>query len=155
MKKTKDLITCVKDKLHLGASPVLTSLLGPLLEETFTAKSRYVCQTEIRDKTVQSVNCKTVEVDEDKNADKNNSNDDNSSEENDDNDDNEEISTKLVSIKQELKLQSGAVANVDVGLLKNRNSVSSLTFRNYSTLTFRKHSKRRSTNITIRSNTII
>jgi hypothetical protein len=29
--KNKDLSTCSKDKLHLSSSPVLTSLLGPLV----------------------------------------------------------------------------------------------------------------------------
>jgi hypothetical protein len=29
--KTKDLSTCSRDKLHLSSSPVLTSLLGPLV----------------------------------------------------------------------------------------------------------------------------
>ena len=29
--KNKDLSTCSKDKLHLSTSPVLTSLLGPLV----------------------------------------------------------------------------------------------------------------------------
>lgn len=31
--KKKDLATCSKDKLHLGSSPVLTSLLGPMVSD--------------------------------------------------------------------------------------------------------------------------
>ncbi|CAF4381438.1 unnamed protein product, partial [Adineta steineri] len=116
--KNKDLSTCSKDKIHLSSSPVLTSLLGPLVEEVFSAKSRYVCQTEIRDKKIQSVKCKTIEIDSDsdkKSADKHTHDNhdhidgsDSSSSEEDDHDfsdkaDEEEISSKLISIKQELK----------------------------------------------------
>ncbi|CAF0741101.1 unnamed protein product [Adineta steineri] len=132
--KNKDLSTCSKDKIHLSSSPVLTSLLGPLVEEVFSAKSRYVCQTEIRDKKIQSVKCKTIEIDSDsdkKSTDKHTHDNhdhidgsDSSSSEEDDHDfsdkaDEEEISSKLISIKQELKLQATSVVNVDAGSIKN------------------------------------
>ncbi len=95
------------------------------IEEVFSAKSRYVCQTEIRDKKIQSVKCKTIEMDTDndkKPAHKHDDHDDihdsdSSSEEDDDvdfnNKDDEEISSKLVSIKQELLLQTSGAINVD------------------------------------------
>ncbi|UJR31139.1 hypothetical protein I4U23_018646 [Adineta vaga] len=133
--KNKDLSTCSKDKLHLSSSPVLTSLLGPLMEEVFSAKTRYVCRTDIRDKKIQSVQCKTIEIDSDsarKSSKKHAEHDhdhihgsDSSSEEEDDEvdfdtkDEDEEISSKLVSIKQELKLQTTGGINVDAGAVKN------------------------------------
>ncbi|CAF4315239.1 unnamed protein product, partial [Rotaria magnacalcarata] len=90
------------------------------MEEVFTAKTRYICQTEIRDKKIQSVKCKTIEMDADdtrKSTQKNQDDDDDSAEEDfnanfDDNDD-DEISSKLISIKQELKLQSSESVSVD------------------------------------------
>ncbi|CAF1431772.1 unnamed protein product, partial [Adineta ricciae] len=131
--KIKDLSTCSRDKLHMSSSPVLTSLLGPLMEEAFSIKARYVCRTDIRDKKIQSVKCKTIEVDPDsarKSSKKGDDHDhahgsDSSSEEEDDEidfdvkDEDEEISSKLVSIKQELKLQTTGGINVDAGTLKN------------------------------------
>ena len=98
------------------------------MEEVFSAKSRYVCQTEIRDKKIQTVSCKTIEVETDdgkKSSNKHAShdhshNDDSSSEEDDDDDDgkgdgkdDEEISSKLISIKQELKLLPAGNFNID------------------------------------------
>jgi hypothetical protein len=99
------------------------------IEEVFTAKTRYVCQTKISDKQLQSVKCKTIEIetDDDKKSSKkptskdvdvnNHGRTDDSSEESDEIDfndkDDEEISSKLISIKQELKLQTGRSANVD------------------------------------------
>jgi hypothetical protein len=40
--KNKDLTTCSKDKLHLSSSPVLTSLLGPLVSFDNTRKRKRV-----------------------------------------------------------------------------------------------------------------
>ncbi|CAF1498906.1 unnamed protein product [Rotaria sp. Silwood1] len=128
--KNKDLSTCSKDKLHLSSSPVLTSLLGPLVEEVFSAKTQYVCQTDIRDKKVQSVKCKTIEVDADgsksnKNSDHDHDHmhdDESSSEEDtevDFDDKDEEISSKLVSIKQQLTLKTTAAINVDASSVRN------------------------------------
>ncbi|CAF4950734.1 unnamed protein product, partial [Rotaria sp. Silwood1] len=128
--KNKDLSTCSKDKLHLSSSPVLTSLLGPLIEEVFSAKTQYVCQTDIRDKKVQSVKCKTIEVDADgsksnKNSDHDHDHmhdDESSSEEDtevDFDDKDEEISSKLVSIKQQLTLKTTAAINVDASSVRN------------------------------------
>ena len=99
------------------------------MEEAFSIKTRYVCRTDIRDKKIQSVKCKTVEVDPDsarKSSKKDDDHDhvhgdDSSSEEEDDEidfdakDEDEEISSKLVSIKQELKLQTTGGINVDAG----------------------------------------
>ena len=88
------------------------------VEEVFASKARYVCQTDIQDKKIQSVTCKTHEVDTSKDrkpgakGKPTDDDDDSSSEE--ENDD-AEISSKLVSIRQELKLQSGGAANVDPG----------------------------------------
>ncbi|CAF0806671.1 unnamed protein product [Adineta ricciae] len=135
--KNKDLSTCSKDKLHLSSSPVLTSLLGPLMEEAFAANTRYVCRTDVRDKKIQRVRCKTIEIDaeEGKKPGKKPAvqgddddaairSDDNSSEEQEEidfnnKDDDEEISTKLVSITQDLTLQSNAAAQVDGCQLRN------------------------------------
>ncbi len=97
------------------------------MEEVFSAKTRYICQTEIRDKKIQTVKCKTIEIDTDdgkKSSNKNSNHDhihssDDSSSEEDDEDvdfnekDDEEISSKLISIKQELKLQTSGTVNVD------------------------------------------
>ena len=102
------------------------------IEEVFSAKSRYVCQTEVRDKKIQSVKCKTIEVetDDDRKPDQkggNNQrrtsgndhthNDDSDSDEDTSGDfndrDDDEISSKLVFIKQELKLQSSGSGNVE------------------------------------------
>jgi hypothetical protein len=107
----------------------LKFLFNSKFEEAFSANTRYVCQTEIRDKKIQSVKCKTIEIETDqgrKPAGKHVHDDhdhihgsDSSSEEEDDDvdfndkDDDEEISSKLVSIKQELKLQTTAAINVD------------------------------------------
>ena len=90
----------------------------------FSAKSHYVCQTDIRDKKIQTVTCKTIEIDTDdgkKSSAKHAGHDhihesDSSSEEDDDDDDgkdDDEISSKLVSIKQELKLLPAGNFNVD------------------------------------------
>ncbi|UJR15532.1 hypothetical protein I4U23_002471 [Adineta vaga] len=137
--KNKDLSTCSRDKLHLSSSPVLTSLLGPLMEDVFAAKTRYACRTDIRDKKIQRVRCKTFEIDSEedrkpskkstnqKNSDQDEqirSDDDDSSEEdeidfNDKDDDEEEISTKLVSITQDLTLQPNVAAQVDGCQLRN------------------------------------
>lgn len=89
------------------------------VEEVFAAKSRYVCQTEVRDKKIQTVTCKTIEIDTDdrkkpshKPADHDHIHGGDSSSEEDDDEvefdgkDDEEISSKLISIKQELKLQA-------------------------------------------------
>ncbi|CAF1233028.1 unnamed protein product [Adineta steineri] len=129
--KYKDLSTCSRDKLHLSSSPVLTSVLGPLFENVFSSKKRYVCQTEVREKKIQTVKCKTIEMETDedekstKKSEKDKNDDDNhvrnvdssSEEDNDidfnDKDDEEEISTKHESIKQELKLVSSGAVNVD------------------------------------------
>ncbi len=94
------------------------------MEEVFTAKTHYVCQTEIRDKKIQSVKCKTIEIDADdakkpsnKDAHDHVHGEDSSSEEDDNVDfhekEDEEISSKLVSIKQELKLQPTGAINID------------------------------------------
>ena len=80
---------------------------------------------------MQSVKCKTIEIETDdgkKPANKNlnhdhlHSSDDSSSEEDDadvkfNDKDDEEISSKLVSIKQELKLQASGAVNVDASSL--------------------------------------
>ncbi|CAF4045453.1 unnamed protein product [Rotaria sp. Silwood2] len=127
--KNKDLSTCSKDKLHLSSSPVLTSLLGPLVEEVFSAKTHYVCQTDISDKKVKSVKCKTIEVDADdskkstkKDDDHDHVHDDDSSEEDtevDFDDQDEEISSKLISISQQLDLKTTGAINVDASAVKN------------------------------------
>ncbi|CAF1034217.1 unnamed protein product [Rotaria magnacalcarata] len=120
--KNKDLSTCSKDKLHLSSSPVLTSLLGPLVEQAFAAKTSYVCQTEITNKKVKSVKCKTIEI-EDGDSEKSSKTDkDSSSEEDNDidfDDKDEEISSKLVSIKQTLELTTSSAVNVDASAVKN------------------------------------
>ncbi|CAM4865323.1 unnamed protein product [Rotaria socialis] len=114
--KNKDLSTCSKDKLHLSSSPVLTSLLGPLVEQAFAAKTSYVCQTEITNKKVKSVKCKTIEI-EDGDSEKSSKTDKDSSSEEDNDIDfdekDEEISSKLISIKQTLELTTSSAANVD------------------------------------------
>ncbi|CAF3221829.1 unnamed protein product [Rotaria sp. Silwood2] len=127
--KNKDLSTCSKDKLHLSSSPVLTSLLGPLVEEVFSAKTHYVCQTDISDKKVKSVKCKTIEVDADdskkstkKDDDHDHVHDDDSSEEDtevDFDEQDEEISSKLISISQQLDLKTTGAINVDASAVKN------------------------------------
>ncbi len=103
------------------------------MEEIFSAKSRYICQTEIRDKKIQTVKCKTIEIETDdgkkpsnKNSDHDHihSSDDSSSEEDDDDvdfneKDDEEISPKLISIKQELQLQTTGAINVDASSFIN------------------------------------
>jgi hypothetical protein len=40
--KNKDLSTCSKDKLHLSSSPVLTSLLGPLVSVIKTLEKQRI-----------------------------------------------------------------------------------------------------------------
>lgn len=121
--KKKDLATCSKDKLHLGSSPVLTSLFGPMIEEVFSANTRYVCQTKISSKLIQSVNCKTVEVgnEDDKVSDKHKDHDHAEGEESseEDGDDDDDISSKLVYISQELTLEKSSSVNVDAGAVKN------------------------------------
>ena len=101
------------------------------MEEVFSTKTRYVCRTDITNKNIQAVKCKTIEIDADearKPSKKSTPNqqhhihmDENSSEEDQEIDftdkDDEEISGKHISIKQELTLQAGGVANVDAGLL--------------------------------------
>jgi hypothetical protein len=80
------------------------------MEDVFSAKARYACQTDIRAKTIQSVVCKTIEIESDshsKSAGKKDSSDDSESSEE------EEISSKLVSIQQELKLQTSTAVQVD------------------------------------------
>ena len=100
------------------------------MKEVFTAKTRYVCQTNIRNEKIQTVKCKTIEVetDDDQNLARKNSNnaeddfkpvrsDDISSEDFDVDfdydDDYEEISSKLLSIKQELTLQTDGSVSVN------------------------------------------
>ena len=102
------------------------------MEEAFAAKTRYVCRTNVQDKKIQRVQCKTIEIDAeegkkpskkpavqgDDDDDEAIHSDDNSSEEQEqinfnNKDDDEEISTKLVSITQDLTLQSNAAAQVD------------------------------------------
>ena len=128
--KNKDLSTCSKDKLHLSSSPVLTSLLGPLVEEVFSAKTHYICQTDISDKKVKTVKCKTIEVDSDDGKksskggdDHDHLHDDDSSSEEDNevnlDDKDEEISSKLVSIKQKLELKTTGAMNVDASAVRN------------------------------------
>jgi hypothetical protein len=68
------------------------------------------------------VTCKTHEVDgskDRKSGAKGKQSDDNDSS-SEEEDDDAEISSKLVSIRQELKLQSGGVANVDAGTSDRR-----------------------------------
>ncbi len=133
------------------------------IEDSFAAKSRYVCQTEIRDKKIQSVKCKTIEIEADddkkpaqqKAGDKEHVHgDDSSSEEDDDVDfndkDDEEISSKLISIKQELKLQTTGAVNVDGSSLINIFEMYVCFF-----LLIRCSEKSCTTNITICSNSVI
>ncbi|CAF0940658.1 unnamed protein product [Rotaria sordida] len=135
VKKNKDLSTCSRDKLHLSSSPVLTSVLGPLMEEVFTSRTRYMCRTEIRDKKVQSVKCKTVDMDADDTKtstqkrtqtwddnDDHIDTDDSSEEVNANfnvNDRDDEISSKFILIKQELKLLTSGYVPVDENAVKN------------------------------------
>lgn len=85
----------------------------------FSAKTRYVCQTKISNKLIQSVSCKTVEVagedskGSDKHKDHDHAEEEESSEEDDEDDD--DISSKLIYISQELNLEKGASVNVDAG----------------------------------------
>ncbi len=99
------------------------------MEEVFSTKTRYVCRTDITDKKIQAVKCKTIEIDaeETRKSSKKSTHDhhihmdENSSEEDKEIDftdkEDEEISGKHISIKQELTLQPGGVANVDAGSL--------------------------------------
>jgi predicted RNA-binding protein Jag len=141
----------------------------------FSTKTRYVCRTDIRDKRIQSVQCKTIDVEHDagrkpatKHADDEHDHihgSDDSSEEEDadvefneqDDDDEEEISSKLVSIKQELKLQSTAAVNVDAGrscffALETKQSTNSLHSFHWHC---RRCEKSCSTNVAIRSNCVV
>ncbi|CAM4823264.1 unnamed protein product [Rotaria magnacalcarata] len=76
------------------------------MEEVFTAKTRYICQTEIRNKKIQFVKYDDDSAEEDFNA-------------NFDDNDDDEISSKFISIKQELKLQSSVSVSVDENAVKN------------------------------------
>lgn len=81
------------------------------MEEIFTAQTRYVCQTEVRDRKIQSVKCKTIEVEEDEDDDVGDDS------EVDFDDEDEDISSKHISIKQELKLlQFSGSISVDESL---------------------------------------
>ncbi len=40
--KNKDLSTCSKDKLHLSSSPVLSSLLGPLVSRNKRKENEFI-----------------------------------------------------------------------------------------------------------------
>ena len=86
-----------------------------------------MCQTEIDNKKVQSVKCKTIEVDKDAteklfsrhkhgpNDDDDDSGADDESFEEDD--EYEEISSKIVSVKQKLQLQSSDAVNINASKL--------------------------------------
>ncbi|CAF1111074.1 unnamed protein product [Didymodactylos carnosus] len=132
--KDKQLSTCSKDKLFLSASPVLTTLLGPLIDKVFSSETRYVCKTSVNgNKQIQTVKCKIVEITEEhgksgsphNHGDKDSDEDDTSSEElikYDDSakDDDDEGSSKVIYIKQEITLQTGA-ANLDGTAIRNVN----------------------------------
>ncbi|CAF3494383.1 unnamed protein product [Rotaria socialis] len=80
------------------------------MQEVFTGKTRYICQTEIHDKKIQFVKRKTIEMGADDTRKSTQKNQD---------DDDHEISSKLISIKQKLKLQPSGSASVDENAVKN------------------------------------